>query len=190
MEIKPLKIPGTYEISLTRFEDERGYFAETYRAAEFAAAGLPTGWVQENQALSRHKGVLRGLHFQTPPHAQAKLVRVVSGAVWDAFVDLRPGSLTYAMWDAVELSAGAANMVLIPRGFAHGYCTLTPDALMIYRVDAYYSRAHDTGIHWNDPALGIEWPVDNPILSAKDRNLPRLADIEAPFADLDWQRSA
>lgn len=181
MNITPLKLSGTYLIALRRFDDPRGYFAETYREAVFAEAGLVTGWVQENQSLSREQGTLRGLHFQTPPHAQTKLVRVLSGTALDVFVDLRTASPTFKQWDAVELSADALNLVYIPQGFAHAFLTLTPDVIVSYKVDDYYAPDHDAGLRWDDPAFGIAWPLDAPQLSAKDAVLPTLAESPSPF---------
>jgi dTDP-4-dehydrorhamnose 3,5-epimerase len=181
MKITPLQLPGTFEITLRRFDDPRGYFAETYREAVFADAGLVTGWVQENQSLSRQQGTLRGLHFQTPPHAQTKLVRVLSGRALDVWVDLRKDSPTFQQWDALELSAESLNMVYIPQGFAHGFLTLTADVIVSYKVDAYYAPDHDAGLRWNDPAIAIDWPVDSPQLSEKDAALPTLADFPSRF---------
>jgi len=181
LNVTPLKLPGTYQITLRRFEDPRGYFAETYRESVFAEAGLVTGWVQENQSLSHQPGTLRGLHFQTPPHAQTKLVRVLSGTALDVWVDLRKDSPTFRQWDALELSAEAMNMVYVPKGFAHSFLTLTPDVIVSYKIDAYYAPDHDAGLRWDDPAIGIDWPVASPHLSKKDAALPTLAEFPSPF---------
>ncbi|NDJ36975.1 MAG: dTDP-4-dehydrorhamnose 3,5-epimerase [Chloroflexi bacterium] len=180
MQLKPLKLAGTYAITLNPISDERGYFVTTYLEDRFAACGIARDWVQENQSLSRQQGVLRGLHFQKPPHAQAKLIRVLSGAVWDVFVDIRSGSPTYGQWGSIELDADSHTMVYIPEGFAHGFYTLTDDVLLTYKVNAYYAPDHEGGIRWDDPALGITWPGTARILSEKDARLPafdQLADV-------------
>jgi dTDP-4-dehydrorhamnose 3,5-epimerase len=183
VEFKPLKLPGTVVIEPRVWADDRGYFMMTWEEETFRR-GLPGGsaaWVQENEAYNRHRGVIRGLHFQRPPFAQSKLVRVVAGAVLDVFVDLRRGSPTYGQWDAVELSAHNHRIVYIPRGFAHGYCTLTDESLVLYKVDAPYAPEHDGGIRWDDETLGITWPAREALVSVKDRNLPRFRDFVSPF---------
>jgi len=178
MKIEPRRLRGTFEITLVPHADERGHFMRWYDAAAFAAAGLPTAWVQANESLSR-RGVVRGLHFQRPPHAETKLVRAVAGTVYDVFVDLRRGSPTYGQWDAVELSEARRNAVLVPKGFAHGFCALTDSAVVSYLVDAAYAPEAEGGLAWDDPALGIPWPLAGAaIVSAKDRRWPRLADLE------------
>jgi dTDP-4-dehydrorhamnose 3,5-epimerase len=155
--------------------DHRGFFLESYSAPKFAAAGIDCVFVQDNHSKSSSKGVIRGLHFQTPPCEQSKLVRVIRGSIFDVAVDLRPNSLTYGKWLAFELSEYNFNMLFIPKGFAHGFCTLEDNTEIAYKVDCPYSRENDTGIIWNDPNLSIKWPTDNPILSEKDGGLPRLA---------------
>jgi dTDP-4-dehydrorhamnose 3,5-epimerase len=178
VKIVPRRLGGTFEITLAPHADERGHFMRWYDAAAFAAAGLPTGWVQGNESVSR-RGVLRGLHFQRPPHAEAKLVRAVAGAVFDAFVDLRRGSPTYGQWDAVEVAAARRNAVLVPRGFAHGLYVLSDEAVVSYLVDAPYAPQAEGGLAWDDPALAIPWPLQGaPVVSARDRAWPRLADLE------------
>lgn len=164
------------------FRDERGFFMETYSEAAFEKLGVTTRFVQDNHAYSAHAGVLRGMHFQRPPFAQAKLVWVVRGAVLDVVVDLRIGSPTYGGHFRVELSAENTLRLFIPRGFAHGYLTLAPDTEFLYKVDAPYAPQADAGILWNDPDLGIDWPAAAPTLSPKDVLLPRLKDIANPFA--------
>ena len=177
MKIAPLKLAGTFEVQLEPKHDERGFFTRWYDRDTFARAGLPTEWVQANESRSV-RNVVRGLHFQRPPHAETKLVRAVQGSVYDAFVDLRRGSPTFGQWDAVELSAGRANAVLVPRGFAHGFCTLSDEALVSYLVDHAYAPAAEGGLLWNDPAIGIAWPLaGEPIVSAKDRAWPPLAQV-------------
>jgi dTDP-4-dehydrorhamnose 3,5-epimerase len=178
MKIAPRRLAGPFEIALAPHGDERGHFMRWYDEAAFAAAGLPTRWVQGNESLSR-RGVVRGLHFQRPPHAETKLVRAATGAVYDVFVDLRAGSPTYGEWDAVELSAGRHNAVLVPKGFAHGFCVLSESALVTYLVDSPYAPHAEGGLAWDDPQLAIAWPVEGePVVSAKDRRWPRLAELE------------
>ena len=178
MILEPLRLAGVFAVRLERKGDDRGYFMRWYDRAAFAAAGLPTEWVQANESASR-RGVVRGLHFQRPPHAETKLVRAVAGAVYDVFVDLRRGSSTYGQWDAIELSAAAANAVVIPKGFAHGFCALTDDAVVSYLVDQVYTPHAEGGLRWNDPALAIAWPIGPQVtVSEKDRAWPLLSDIE------------
>jgi dTDP-4-dehydrorhamnose 3,5-epimerase len=137
--------------------------------------------VQENQSVSTRRGVIRGLHFQRPPHEETKLVRVVTGRVWDVIVDLRARSRTYGRWEAVSLSAEAGNMLYVPRGFAHGFCTLTEEACVLYKVDSRYTPAAEGGLRWDDPQLAIPWPETSPIVSAKDLALPGWAGFESAF---------
>jgi dTDP-4-dehydrorhamnose 3,5-epimerase len=181
LEIKQLKLEGTFEITLKRIGDARGYFMQTFNKELFAARGLQTDWIQENQSLSTRLHTLRGLHFQAPPFAQAKLVRVVQGEVIDVFVDLRKESKTCGEWDSVRLSEENCKAVYIPRGFAHGFCTLTESVIVQYKVDNVYAPEFDMGIRWNDADLGIEWNVDEPFLSPKDANLPLFKDFVSPF---------
>ena len=167
-----------------RHADGRGYFCEWYNARDLAAAGLDRAFLQDNVSLSDEAGTVRGLHFQRPPHAQAKLVGVLAGAALDVIVDLRKGSPSFGQHVTVELSAERGNQVFVPEGFAHGFCTLLPGTLVSYKVTAYYDAVADAGIAWNDPDLAIAWPaLANPSsLSARDRRLPRLADLDpAPF---------
>lgn len=161
--------------------DARGYFMETYSRRAFAAYGLQTDWVQENESLSEKKQTIRGLHFQLPPFAQAKLVRAVQGAILDVFVDLRKDSETYGQWDSIELSAENCKAVYVPRGFAHGFCTLVENTIIQYKVDNPYSPEHDSGIRWNDPDIGIDWKTANPVLSAKDEKSQFFRDFVSPF---------
>ena len=163
--------------------DRRGFFSETYNRKALAALGVDINFVQDNHSLSVEKGTVRGLHFQTPPFAQDKLVRVVRGSVFDVAVDLRQGSPTYGRHASAVLSAEAWNQVLVPVGFAHGFMTLEPDTEVIYKVSDYYAPAHDNGLLWNDPALGIDWPLaeNDALLSEKDRKLPGLAELVSPF---------
>lgn len=182
MQVIPTAIPGLLILEPRVFKDHRGFFYESYSAPRFRELGLPVlDFVQDNHARSEEPGVLRGLHFQLPPMAQTKLVRVTRGRVYDVAVDLRKGSPTYGQWEGVELSADNFRQFLVPRGFAHGYMTLEPGTEFLYKVDAPYAPEHDAGIIWNDPDLGIPWPLEKPLLSAKDEQLPRLRDFDSPF---------
>jgi len=183
LEIEETAIPGLRILKPRRFGDARGWFAETFNRQALAEAGIDIDFVQDNESLSAAPGTIRGLHFQTPGFAQTKLVRVLTGAVFDVAVDIRRGSPTWGAHVAVELTAENGRQLLVPQGFAHGFCTLVPDTRVFYKVDAYYSPAHDAGLRWDDPALGIDWPVapDKATLSDKDRRLPQLADIANPF---------
>ncbi|MEM7225578.1 MAG: dTDP-4-dehydrorhamnose 3,5-epimerase [Pseudomonadota bacterium] len=184
MEIERLAIPEVVVITPKRFGDARGFFSETYNRAALSTEGIELDFVQDNHSLSADPGTLRGLHFQTPPFAQDKLVRVVRGAILDVAVDIRTGSPSYGRHVSAVLSAENWAQILVPKGFAHGFCTLEPDCEVIYKVSAPYAPAHDKGMAWDDPALGIEWPVapDKVVLSDKDRKHPRLADLPAYFA--------
>ena len=166
-----------------RHSDERGFFSEVWNEAVYAKAGIPQRFVQDNHSLSRDAGVLRGLHFQSPPLAQDKLVRVTRGAVFDVAVDIRSRSPTYGQWLGLRLSAAEWNQLFIPKGFAHGFLTLEPDTEVQYKVTAPYSRDHDRAIRFDDPGIGIEWPMAREalILSDKDRSAPLLAEIETGF---------
>jgi dTDP-4-dehydrorhamnose 3,5-epimerase len=181
MNIRPLRIPGAFEISLSPRGDERGHFMRTYDREIFRDQGLQTEWIQENQSLSRAIHTIRGLHFQRPPAAETKLVRVATGAVLDVFVDLRRGSPTFGQWESVEVSAEKQNMVYVPKGLAHGFCTLTPDVLMLYKVDHAYAPELEMAIRWDDPSLGIAWPAADPIVSEKDKMAVRFSELVSPF---------
>lgn len=174
-------MPGLWLYAPKVFKDDRGFFMESYNQATFEAQGLELAFIQDNHALSRSQGVLRGLHFQNPPRAQTKLVRVTRGEVLDVVVDLRKGSPTYGQWKSFVLSESNFLQLLVPKGFAHGYLTLTPDVEFLYKVDDVYSPEHDSGIAWNDPDLAIEWGVSNPILSPKDAQQGRFKDFQSPF---------
>lgn len=183
MEVLATVIPDVKIIKPRKYADSRGFFSETYSKAAFAEAGIDCEFVQDNHSLSVEKGVVRGLHFQTPPFAQDKLVRVARGSILDVAVDLRRGSPAYGKHVSVILSAEDWNQVFIPKGFAHGFCTLEGNTEVIYKVTAYYSAEHDRGLFWNDPALGIQWPVSGTkaILSQKDRGLPHLSELRHFF---------
>jgi dTDP-4-dehydrorhamnose 3,5-epimerase len=184
MNVISLSIPEVKILEPERFGDQRGFFSETYNRRTLAERGVELEFVQDNHSLSRPKGTIRGLHYQSPPFAQAKLVRVVRGSILDVAVDLRQGSPTYGEHVAAVISAQAWNQILIPIGFAHGFCTLEADTEIIYKVTNYYSPEHERGVLWNDPDLGIEWPASEEafLLSPKDRGMPRLSDIVSPFA--------
>lgn len=175
MEFIKTDIDGLTLIKPKVYSDRRGFFIETYSAPVFAAAGIETVFVQDNHSKSVSKGVLRGLHFQTAPFEQSKLVRVIKGAVFDVAVDLRPGSPTFGQWRGFELCDSNFHMLFIPRGFAHGFCTLEENTEFVYKVDNPYSKENDTGIIWNDPDIAVRWPISEPILSDKDSALPTLA---------------
>lgn len=176
--ITPSPIPDVKIIQPRKFEDDRGFFVETWSAPALLDGGVDIGFVQDNHSLSIATGTLRGVHFQRPPFAQDKLVRVVRGRVWDVAVDLRRSSPTFKRWFGLELSAENQTQLLVPKGFGHGFLTLEPDSEVIYKVSAPYSGQHDTGVIWDDEELAIEWPlpVARPVLSAKDQALPRLTD--------------
>ena len=183
MQIETLKIPNIILISPRQFSDPRGTFSEVYNRAVLAVHGIDIDFVQDNQSLSHATGTVRGLHFQTPPFAQAKLVRVIRGRIFDVAVDMRISSATYGRHVAVELSAENRRQLLVPVGFAHGFCTLEPDTEVIYKVSAPYAPEHDAGVLWNDPDLGIPWPVEagRAVLSEKDARLPRFSEMQSPF---------
>jgi dTDP-4-dehydrorhamnose 3,5-epimerase len=183
MVVEPLAIAEVKRLVPDIFRDERGAFSETYSLRALEAAGIGTNFVQDNQSVSRSKGVVRGLHFQRPPHAQAKLVRVAQGAIFDVAVDIRLGSPTYGRHVSAVLSAENWAQLWIPIGFAHGFCTLEPNTEVIYKTSDYYAPECDDGIKWDDPKLGIAWPVTGveAILSNKDRNHRELATLEPAF---------
>ena len=183
MEVVSLAIPEVKLITPQRFGDDRGFFTETWNQQRFVDAGLDLDFVQDNHSFSKDVGVLRGLHFQSPPFAQDKLVRVVTGAVYDVAVDIRKGSPTYGQYVGAELTAENGAQLLVPKGFAHGFVTLTENTSFLYKVTALYSPENDHGIMWNDPDIAVEWPLpeNGPQLSGKDTTLPRLSDIESPF---------
>ncbi|MDB3912544.1 dTDP-4-dehydrorhamnose 3,5-epimerase [Paracoccaceae bacterium] len=165
-----------------RFGDQRGFFSETYNRKKYLEIGIDIEFVQDNHSLSRDVGTLRGLHFQAPPHTQGKLVRCGSGAIFDVAVDIRRGSLTYGQWLGFELSAENGHQIYVPIGFAHGFVTLEPDSEIVYKCSDYYAPETEGALRWDDPDIGIEWPLQgNPILSKKDALAPLLKDFESPF---------
>ncbi len=183
MEIQSLAIPDVKLIQPKRFGDARGFFSEVYSRPAFAAAGIDVEFVQDNHSSSAKPGTVRGLHFQTAPFAQSKLVRVTRGRILDVAVDLRRTSVTYGQHVSAELSAENWTQILVPAGFAHGFCTLEPDTEVVYKVSCTYAPTHDGGVLWNDPELAIVWPVSSAaaVLSDKDAKLPRLCDLPPLF---------
>lgn len=181
MEIINTKFPDVKIICPNVHGDHRGFFMESYNEGVLEQSGLKYNFVQDNQSLSREPGTVRGLHYQLNSKAQTKLVRVLSGAVYDVVVDLRKNSPTFGQWEGFILSEYNLRQLLVPKGFAHGFCTLVPDTQIFYKVDEYYSPEHDRGILWSDPALNIMWPISHPILSNKDENWPELKDAELNF---------
>jgi dTDP-4-dehydrorhamnose 3,5-epimerase len=175
-----LQIPDVILVEATAWHDDRGVFVETYKRSEFVANGISQPFVQDNYSHSS-RGVLRGLHYQKEPRAQAKLVSVVHGQVYDVAVDIRRGSPTYGRWVGLTLSAVPCRMLYVPAGFAHGFCVLSEEAGVCYKVTDEYAPELDRGILWNDPAIGVQWPLSDPILSAKDAALPRLEGADNSF---------
>jgi dTDP-4-dehydrorhamnose 3,5-epimerase len=181
MQIRELNIKAVLEITPKKFGDARGYFMESFSRDRLVNAGLPGDWVQDNQSYSSEKFVLRGLHLQVAPFAQAKLVRVLKGSIFDVAVDLRKNSSTYGHWDCCTLTAEKANQLYVPVGFAHGFLTLEPHTEVFYKVTAAYAPNYEVGIRYDDPALAVRWPLDDatPVLSDKDMKAPILADVES-----------
>jgi dTDP-4-dehydrorhamnose 3,5-epimerase len=182
--ITPLALEGCLLIQPRRFADPRGTFSEVFREEWFADTAPPVRFVQDNHSSSRLRGTVRGLHFQRPPRAQAKLIRVTRGAILDVAVDMRDGSSTYGQHLSFQLSAENGHQIYVPAGFLHGFCTLEDDTEVTYKVSDTYSASHDGSVRWNDPTLGIQWPVDgNAILSDKDRIAPLLSDLGDLFPE-------
>ena len=181
MIIEKTTLEGAYLITLKVFDDERGFFAETYSKKKFSQMGIDVDFVQDNHSMSVTKGVLRGLHFQNPPNAQSKLVRVTKGAVYDVIVDLRKDSKTFGKWEGFELSDNNHRMLFVPRGFAHGFCTLEDYTEFQYKCDNFYAPESEDAIIWNDPTLKIYWPIESPILSEKDAKAQEFKDFNSPF---------
>ncbi len=183
MKIERFDPAGVVAVTPDRFGDDRGFFSETWNAARFAEAGIDAGFVQDNQSLSRDRGVIRGMHCQVGPNAQGKLVRCIKGAIWDVVVDARAASPTFGRWAAAELSAENWKQLWVPVGFLHGFCTLVPDTEVLYKVTAPYDRAAERGMVWNDPTIALPWPIapEDATLSDKDRVLPAWADLPKLF---------
>lgn len=180
MEVRPLSLDGVFEIIPRKFGDDRGFFSETFKIDTLRDAGIDLNFVQDNHSYSAAKGVVRGLHYQLPPFAQDKLVRVIRGAILDVAVDIRKSSPNFGKWLALEVSAEKWNQILVPKGFAHGFITLTDDTEVIYKVTDYYTPEHDRSIRFDDPSIGINWPIpaSGVQLSDKDKNAPLLANAE------------
>lgn len=183
MKIETTSLNGPTIITPSRFGDHRGFFSQTFVSQSLIDAGIPDQWMQDNHSFSSERGVVRGLHWQSPPFAQAKLVRVTRGAILDVIVDIRQGSPTYGRHLGVELSAENWRQLYVPIGFAHGFCTLTDETEVLYKVSAGYSPAHEGGVSWADPALAIEWPVaeGQAVLSERDRNWDSFDLLDSPF---------
>lgn len=180
LTVNPLALGDVLEILPRKFGDDRGFFSETYNRERLTQAGIPHEFVQDNHSYSAAKGVLRGLHYQLAPRAQDKLVRVVKGSILDVAVDIRKSSPTFGKWVSLVVSTGEWNQIFVPKGFAHGFVTLEPDTEVVYKVTDLYSPEHDRSIRFDDPAIGIDWPVPagEIQLSEKDRNAPLLADAD------------
>ncbi|MBI1392451.1 MAG: dTDP-4-dehydrorhamnose 3,5-epimerase [Alphaproteobacteria bacterium] len=183
MEISELGIPGVFTLAPRRFEDDRGYFVETYTKNKFDALLEGLEFVQDNESYSRDRHTVRGLHYQSPPHAQDKLVRVVRGRIFDVVVDVRKASPTYGQWVGKELSDANGLQLLAPKGFLHGFMTLEPDTIVAYKVTAFYHGPSDGGVYWASPELGVDWPVGEgeATLSDKDARAGRFAEFTSPF---------
>lgn len=183
MQIEETSLPGVLILTPRRFGDHRGFFAETWSRPRMAEAGIGVEFVQDNHSLSEAAGTIRGLHFQAPPRAQAKLVRCGRGRLFDVAVDIRRGSSTFGQWVGVELSFENARQVFIPAGFAHGFATLEPRTEIVYKCSDTYVPEAEGAIRWDDPEVGIDWPSDRtPTLSAKDAAAPLLSDLDSPFS--------
>lgn len=182
MKITKTSLEDVFVIEPTVFGDHRGWFMETYSESKFQEAGIDLNFVQDNQSFSKTRGTLRGLHYQLNPKAQTKLVRCTKGAIFDVAVDIRKGSPSFGKWFGIELTAENKKQLLIPKGFAHGFMTLTSDVEVQYKVDELYAPDCDSGIIWNDPQVGIEWPIDiTPVLSEKDEKAPLLKEADINF---------
>jgi dTDP-4-dehydrorhamnose 3,5-epimerase len=175
------QLPDALIVEPKVFQDNRGFFMESFNEKLFREAGIAFQFIQDNHSLSEDVGVIRGLHYQINPKAQTKLVRVATGAILDVIVDIRKSSPTFGKWTCVILSEYNKRQLLVPKGFAHGFCTLVPHTNVLYKVDEFYSPEHDRGIIWNDPELAIDWPTSSPILSAKDETHPLLKNAEINF---------
>ena len=177
MEIQPAYLHGVHIIQPKKIGDERGYLVRTHCQETLAAAGLGTTWVQSSLTCSAIQGTLRGLHFQTPPCGEIKLIRCLTGSVWDCLVDIRRDSPTFGKWEAFNLSEENATALYVPEGIAHGFLTLSPDVRMLYSMSAPYSAAHAAGLRWDDPSLAIPWPAVPALLSERDASWPTLAEL-------------
>ncbi|MEI2325698.1 dTDP-4-dehydrorhamnose 3,5-epimerase [Priestia megaterium] len=181
MNIIKTKFEDAILIEPKVFGDHRGFFTESYNKEMFQQNGIDMDFIQDNHSLSQQPGTLRGMHYQLNDRAQTKLVRVTRGAIYDVIVDIRKGSPTYGEWQGFILSADNKRQLLVPKGFAHGFCTIVENTEVQYKVDELYSPEHDRGIAWNDPALNIDWPFNNPVLSDKDTKHPTLGEADNNF---------
>lgn len=181
MKVTSLTLEGAKLIEPVVHGDHRGFFMESYNEKLMHENGIVHNFIQDNHSLSAEPGVLRGMHYQLSPKAQTKLIRVISGSIYDVILDIRKDSPTFGQWQGFILSDANKRQLLVPQGFAHGFCTLAANTQVIYKVDEYYSPEHDRGIAWNDPSLNIDWPVSNPVLSDKDTRHPLLKDAELNF---------
>ena len=181
MEIKERRIKGVFEISLKPILDKRGFFMRTFDHSIFESKGLKRDWIQENHSRSEEKGIIRGLHFQSPPHSQGKLIQVLQGKILDVIVDIRKSSKTYGNHIKFELSAETQKQLWIPPGFAHGFLTLEDKTLFSYKCTNYYSKEHEMDLLWNDVDLDIRWGIENPIISEKDKNANSFKNFDSPF---------
>ncbi|WP_219835816.1 dTDP-4-dehydrorhamnose 3,5-epimerase [Paenibacillus sp. R14(2021)] len=181
MKLTTTKLDGVWIVETDVFGDHRGFFTESYNKQKFEEAGIACEFIQDNHSYSAEAGTLRGLHYQLAPYAQTKLIRATAGAIYDVAVDIRQGSPTYGEWVGVVLSESNKRQLLVPKGFAHGFCTLTPHVQVMYKVDQLYSKAHDRGILWSDPDLGIDWPSSQVVLSDKDKVHPPLREADNNF---------
>lgn len=179
MKFAETRLQGAFVIEPERLEDERGWFARTFCAEEFLAHGLDPRVTQCSVSHNRRRGTLRGMHYQAPPHAEARLVRCTAGAVFDVIVDVRPRSATFRQWLGIELSAVNQKQVYVPEGFAHGFLTMADDSVLFYQMSQAYSAQATRGFRWNDPAVGIAWPMQPALLSARDAQLPLLSSVAA-----------
>jgi dTDP-4-dehydrorhamnose 3,5-epimerase len=179
------KLGGTYIIELKPIIDSRGFFMRTYDKEIFVQNNLDRDWLQENHSRSEQKGTIRGLHFQMPPYCETKLIRCIKGAILDVFVDLRILSKSFGQWDSIELSEENKKMALIPRGFAHGFCTLTEVSEVVYKVDNIYKPDYECGIIWNDRDININWRIENPVLSDKDKRNIMLKDFIMKYKGIE-----
>ena len=181
MNLIPTSLPGAVVLESKVFSDSRGFFTESYNKQTLESVGINIDFVQDNHSLSVPAGTVRGLHYQLAPMAQTKLVRVLTGAIYDVIVDIRRDSETFGKWEGFILTADSHRQLLVPQGFAHGFCTLVANTQVFYKVDNYYSAENDRGIRWDDPELAIPWPTQSPVLSDKDAKHPFFHDAEMNF---------
>jgi dTDP-4-dehydrorhamnose 3,5-epimerase len=181
MKLIKTKFDHAFLLEPQIYSDHRGFFLESYNKKDLTNLGLDYNFIQDNQSFSIEAGTLRGLHYQLNPMGQTKLIQVLTGAIYDVIVDIRIGSPTFGAWQGFILSSENKRQLLVPLGFAHGFCTIVPNTLVYYKVDNYYSPEHDRGIRWDDPELGIDWPTNQPILSHRDKEHPFLLDADINF---------